>query len=78
LEQQKIELVQHILNVKTEVMQGSESAHSLVHNVEHLICQGAEVGIERVDWLVARAQDGVGVFDYLEWRFEPEVRSYTP
>jgi hypothetical protein len=64
--------------VKIEVVQGSESAHSLVHNVEHLIGQGAEVVIERVDAFVARAQDGIGVFDYLEWRFEPEVRSYTP
>lgn len=51
---------------------------SLVHNVEHLVGQGAEVGVERVDALVARAQDGVRVLHDLERRLEPEVGSYTP
>lgn len=49
---------------------------SLVHDIEHLIREGAEVGVEGVDALVSRAQDGVGVLHDPERRLELQVRGY--
>ena len=59
-------------------MRKAQTEDPLVHNVEHLVGQGAEVGFEGVDALVARAQDGIGVLDDLERRLEPEVGSCRP
>lgn len=50
---------------------------SLVHDIEHLVREGAKVAVEGVDALVACAQDGVGVLHYLERPLEPQVCSYT-